>query len=256
MYRIYWTVLITFLISQLCAAQDVCVQTGPCTCTNSKGTIDLSPLASTSSDPKFKDIKEDTGTDMFSYNPCNDFTEGDTGCIGVAACQVQAADPNMYFSLGPQSSAKFITNADSSVQVEYNADTENFLRTAEVKLICDPSTEAQMDVAGEVPPDSGIYLMKLTSKYACPSGTTPTTTTGPGTPGGGLSIGSILLIAALGIVLGYAIFGITIQMFVRKAEGRERIPNYAFWSGVPGYIRDGVLFVVRRGKISKSYDNI
>lgn len=246
MHRTHWIVFTVFIMHEMCAAPDVCNKTGPCSCTNSKGKIDLSPLAS-STGAKFKDVKEETGDDLFSYNPCNDFSEGGDGCIGVAACQIQVAEPNRYYNLGSQASAKFVTNQDNSVQIEYIADT-GFKRTAEVKLVCEESTEFKFDVTGETTP--GRYVMTLTSKYACPTGGP-----GPGT-GGTISVGTILLIVFISLAFVYVILGVVFQSYVRKAEGRERIPNYTFWTSLPGYIKDGAIFVVRRGKNGKSYDNI
>jgi hypothetical protein len=37
----------------------------------------------------------------------------------------------------------------------------------------------------------------------------------------------------------YLTLGIAIQIFVRKASGKERIPNYSFWVSFPGLVKVG-----------------
>lgn len=100
---------------------------------------------------------------MFSYNPCREFSE--ESCLGVAACAIQRSDTTNYMNLGFQTSAKFVTESDGGIQVEYEANTENFQRIATIKLVCDELTE--FDATGATHPASGIYVTTLSSKYAC-----------------------------------------------------------------------------------------
>lgn len=130
--------------------------------------------------------------------------------------------------------------------LEYTANTGGTTRTTRVILTCDENVEADLIVTGESTTEPLLYDMTLKSKYACARAVV----------GSSLSIGSILLIVAVGCTFLYLICGVIFQTVIRKAEGRERFPNYIFWVGFPKYVRDGVLFVVRRGNISKSYDNI
>lgn len=79
----------------------------PCKFTDSvKGTIDLSSLSGKDGNPKFKDVRPPSGgygvylsfifisffssvnyfVVVYSYNPCEAFSEG-SGCTNVAACQ-------------------------------------------------------------------------------------------------------------------------------------------------------------------------
>ncbi|KAH3818849.1 hypothetical protein DPMN_120576 [Dreissena polymorpha] len=39
------------------------------------------------------------------------------------------------------------------------------------------------------------------------------------------------------LLLIYIIGGVSFMKFVRRAEGKELLPNYGFWSNLPGYIK-------------------
>ncbi|KAJ8025223.1 hypothetical protein HOLleu_35369 [Holothuria leucospilota] len=60
----------------------------------------------------------------------------------------------------------------------------------------------------------------------------------------------------------YLVAGVLYMKFIRKAEGKEVIPNYSMWVQVPGLVKDGGKFTYSRigqlcGKKSPStYDNI
>jgi cation-dependent mannose-6-phosphate receptor len=59
----------------------------------------------------------------------------------------------------------------------------------------------------------------------------------------GLSGGSVLLIIffiAFGV---YFVGGIAILYFMRGARGLEAIPNIDFWRGLPGLVKDGLIFL-------------
>ncbi|ESO84554.1 hypothetical protein LOTGIDRAFT_168623 [Lottia gigantea] len=225
---------------------DVCTQINSCSCQNSKGVIDLSPLALSGGDPKFKDQQDSSGNYYYSWNPCNPFTEDPTSCSGVMGCQT---DMTNYFSLGTPDSAKFTTDTSKGLILQYSATTDA-TRTLDVILKCDESKEASLAVAGENPPGSATYEMTLTSKYACPSaGGGPTITVG-------LSTGSYITIIFFAVFVVYFIAGVLFQKFARHASGKEITPNLSFWSALPGLIKDGVLFTVKCGKGKSSYDNI
>ncbi|XP_048247816.1 uncharacterized protein LOC125377817 [Haliotis rufescens] len=243
--------ILLYILQVDCITQ--CKKTTACSCMGDNGMIDLSPLASNGG-ARFKDISATSG-DQFSWNPCKPFTE--KGCKNVAACQIQNANPPAYFSIGTQDSAKFQVNK-GALTLTYSADTflgtgpelaPNFLRSAIITLVCDKSVEGTLKAVGEKPAKSGKYLMTLTSKYACES------TGGTVTVTYSLSVGSILVIAVVVLSVVYAVGGVSIQKFVRKAEGKEIIPNLNFWSSIPGLIKGGVLFTVRCGKVSR-YDQI
>ncbi|KAK6166146.1 hypothetical protein SNE40_022909 [Patella caerulea] len=224
-------------------AADACVKKSACSCENSEGTIDLTPLVGS---PKFKDVQDEAGSYYFSYNPCTKFTE--SGCTNVAGCQT---DMTNFYSIGTQDSATFKVDATNGLYIEYDATTD-VKRTLQVYLKCDQTEEGKLDVKGEFPAGSAIYEMTLTSKYACASGGGgPTVTVSVS-----LSTGSIMVIIFFAVLVVYVIAGISFQRFARKASGKEMAPNYGFWSSMPGLVKDGVLFTVKCGKVGSSYDNI
>lgn len=244
MHLIQTVIAIVLLAKCFTQTIDACTKIGSCSCQNSKGIIDLSPIALNNGDPKFKDVLDDIGVDKYSWNPCFDFSESGE-CEKVAVCQIQTFEAGtvLHNDFGLQNSATFVTDQDNNVQIEYTADV-GLVRTTVIKLTCVQDAEAEFSVSGETTPFSGIVTMELKSKYACPVGSSA------------FSIGSIMLVTLLGIVVLYVMCGVLFQTFVRKAEGVERLPNYTFWSGLMRHIKFGVLFTVNRGKMDKSYENI
>ncbi|ESO83414.1 hypothetical protein LOTGIDRAFT_169278 [Lottia gigantea] len=160
----------------------ICTQINSCSCiTNSNETIDLSPLALSGGDARFKDQQDSSGSYYYSWNPCYPFTEDPTACAGVMGCQT---DMTNYFNLGTPDSAKFITDTSKGLILQYSATTDA-ARTLDVILVCDEDTEASLSVAGENPPGSATYEMTLTSKHCClraPTTPLPTTTTTTSSP--------------------------------------------------------------------------
>jgi len=80
--------------------------------------------------------------------------------------------------------------------------------------------------------------------------------------GGGLSDGSIILIALLVSLILYCVIGMIWNKKKRGATGKELIPNYDFWSGLPGLVKDGGKYFVQRltnckgGGKTGNYDSI
>ncbi|XP_067650656.1 uncharacterized protein [Haliotis asinina] len=228
-----------------------CVKKSSCSCMGDNGMVDLSPLAKNGG-PQFKDISATTG-DQFSWNPCTPFTEND--CKNVAACQIQNINPPAYFNIGTQDSAKFQVK-NGVLTLTYSATTflgseleDGFTRTAIITLVCDKTVEGTLKATGEKPAKSGKYLMTLTSKYACES-------SGSDVPGTyTLSVGSIIVITFVSLLVVYVAVGVSVQKFVRKAEGKEVIPNLGLWASLPGLIKAGFIFTVKCGKGSQ-YDKI
>jgi len=81
--------------------------------------------------------------------------------------------------------------------------------------------------------------MSADSAHACPGGK------GPSGGGGKISVGTILCILLLLGVVVYIVGGIVYNV-VRKTG--KIFPNTDFWLGFPGLIKDGVMFIVNRGK--------
>ncbi|XP_041366427.1 uncharacterized protein LOC121381253 isoform X1 [Gigantopelta aegis] len=230
-----------FLFDRNLATADSCTKTGPCTCRNSKGTIDLSALASTSGSPRFQDLAG-IGQWLYSWNPCVAFTEG--SCSNVAACQTTTGKKK-YYNIGTQDSATFNTDSTGKVTLSYSATQEKFTRTTSIGLICDNTQESALVFNGETPPSSGHFFFTLNSKHACIKPDSK----------GGISTGSILCIVFFSVLFVYMVGGVAFQIFVRKESGEKMVPNYVIWSALPGLIKDGILFTVTCGKTG-NYEKI
>jgi len=225
-----------------------CVKKDVCSCESDQGLIDLRPLDS-SSGPAFSNIPDvDTTSGYhFSYNPCTDYTESQSGtsCTNVAACQVGA--PPTAYPLGTHDSAAFSVDDSGKAQVQYTATgSDGNLRTATVSLVCDPNTEKTMTYNGE---SVLVYSFTLTSKSCCPGSS-------GGGGGGGLSTGSVLCIILTVLVVVYLVGGVLYMTYQKGATGVERIPNIDFWKDLPALVKDGVMFTVHCGKGSSTYSEI
>jgi len=89
-----------------------------------------------------------------------------------------------------------------------------------------------------------IFTVTISSPHACPGG------------GGseGLSGGSVILIILVVVIPIYLVGGMVFNKVRRNATGVELIPNLEFWKVVPGLVKDGFLFIIRRGQ--GSYANV
>ncbi|CAL1534096.1 unnamed protein product [Lymnaea stagnalis] len=240
------TVLFLWTNSVCVLAVEVCTKTGPCSCTYSDKHIDFSSLASTTSEPKWKDTYDQFYNNRFSYNPCKPFTEGT--CVNVAVCQLNNA--GQYFECGSQESANFLLDQTSGLPaVEYSkTDGTGLTRYSRVLLNCITTEGDAIEIQGEG--QTGHYGFKLNSKKCC-------AIAGGVTIEVSISVGSVLVIVFFVLLIVYLIAGIIFQKFVRKAEGKEILPNFSFWSGFPSLVRDGVFFIIRRSPGGKAgYSNI
>ncbi|XP_052092392.1 uncharacterized protein LOC127728833 [Mytilus californianus] len=220
-----------------------CVKENSCKCRLDDGTvIDLSPLALTSGNPKYKDVPDAGAGDVFSYNPCYSFTEN--ACNDVSVCQIRNG---AGFSAGTQDSARFQYDEQNGLALVYSA-TSDVLRTTYTYLQCEPDQEGALNVLGEIVADGNYYLY-LASKYACPTKDTSGSS-------GGLSGGSILLIVVVVLLFVYLIGGFAFQTAVKKAEGKDRIPNFGFWVALPGLIKEGFSLTFNTAKLKAGYNSI
>ncbi|CAH1238264.1 Hypp5552 [Branchiostoma lanceolatum] len=150
------------------ASASTCEQTGPCTCRMSDGAgeIDLSALASSDSVlPAFQNVNS-TGDDyVYSYNPCQPFTQGT--CKDVSACQY-VPKLKTYFPLGTQDSAKFIQEGQD-LTLRYIAGQGSSKRETKVKLVCGAG-ETTFTAEGQDPNVINLYHFTLKSPCACPGG--------------------------------------------------------------------------------------
>ena len=76
---------------------------------------------------------------------------------------------------------------------------------------------------------------------------------GGGRIGGGTVFIIILIVLAFVYLVGFALF----YHFRHQRHGVELIPHREFWTGLPGYARDGATYVFRRatGKGDANYQS-
>ncbi|XP_064648429.1 uncharacterized protein LOC135500728 [Lineus longissimus] len=221
-----------------------CVTDGPCSCTydDGSGTVDISSVGNTDGTPRLKDKLADDGVYLYSYNPCRPFSEGDK-CTNVAVCEVLDNDGTFYYTpAGAQDGAQFGTEG-SDLKVTYKSSPDQFSYITNVILKCDETVTG--DPTWQVPgtqPDFSIKLV-MTHKCNCPG---HCGSEGPHT--GGLSVGSILCIIFFAGIAVYFAFGAVYMFFIKKESGKQVVPNVTFWTGLPGYIKDGGQLVV--GKVT------
>ncbi|KAK3791354.1 hypothetical protein RRG08_012536 [Elysia crispata] len=231
-------------------AQGSCKKINSCSCKLDDGTvIDLSPVAD-SGKAKFLDQWDTNYVSQYSYNPCKEFSEG--SCSGVSVCQYTGSD---YYECGTQSSATFSNDPKNPnvVNIQYQSlGGDGVTRTSQVTLNCVQSGPDSLDVLGENPTTPAFYNFQLNSVHCCPK----KGGSGGSAAAAGISIGSILVIIFFVVLVSYFALGVAFQKFVRKASGREVVPNVNLWVATPGLIKDGALFVVKRGKYSGEYNKI
>ncbi|CAL1531275.1 unnamed protein product [Lymnaea stagnalis] len=107
-------------------------------------------------------------------------------------------------------------------------------RRTSIMITCDPDVElnnAEMIFLEEENTKSDLcfYLFELKHKAVCPNPS----------GGGGLSIGSILVIVFFTVLGVYLFLGFLYQRFVLKSKGLEQIPNYEFWKDFGNLQADG-----------------
>ncbi|XP_018322197.1 uncharacterized protein LOC108734927 [Agrilus planipennis] len=120
-------------------------------------------------------------------------------------------------------------------------------QSAVITLAC---TNLQNSYLLALPPDSSTYNLVLFSPHSCVL-----------LYHRGLSTGSVLLIIFFVCLTVYLVGGVLVLHFLRGARGKEMIPNYEFWSGLPSLVRDGFLFLLNGCNpisvpTAESYDRI
>ncbi|XP_065181574.1 uncharacterized protein LOC135812181 [Sycon ciliatum] len=238
-----------------------------CDLEDKSGSLDFSPLSKKDGTPFFKDYK--SGSWTYSWNPCVPFTEGKCK-TDVAVCQ--SGDYVGGRQTGVQCTVTG-TNPIKGTLAYANGDVLGKTpRTGVINFQCDPTKEHDFTAHGESP--RGHYIMTLNSKYAClhvppppqtnPPQTTPPKTQPPPPPGpttashhrqpehNSISLGTIMDICVLMAVISYAAGGIAFMYFRRGARGKEALPNYQIWTGLPVLVKEGALFIVTKVKALKS----
>ncbi|XP_078703453.1 uncharacterized protein LOC144928647 [Branchiostoma floridae x Branchiostoma belcheri] len=246
-------ILVLYHLNACFGQTTICESIDSCSCTMSDGSgvVNLRPLVSGA--PTYKDYIATQTTDdyLYSWNPCAPFSEVGSGdpesCTNVAACQV-AKDGSISYGLGTQDSASFTVTDDpnmgQTLTLVYQMPQGG--RVSGVILECTQGATT-FSAIGEV--TVGAYSFQLSSPCACPGA-------GPGCAGGGLSGGSVFLIILVVLVAVYVIAGAIFMKFFKGAQGSEVIPNIAFWKSLPGYVKDGVFFILSPCRRSKGYESV
>ncbi|XP_071812370.1 uncharacterized protein [Apostichopus japonicus] len=230
--RLLWfTQYLFFAITTGCNGKGTgeCTTKGTCKCVYDDGShIDLHEIAKKDYFA-FDYMKPDElgSVFMYAYNPC--YPVNDDECKGVAGCQ-KNADNTGRVSIGDANSAKF-SGSDSSIAIEYTSTVSGTLRSLTVYLVCDKTATDPTLTVKELSTKK-TYEYILTSICCCPNGCITVETDG-------LSFGSIICITFACIFVTYLVAGVLFMKYVRKAEGREVIPNYSLWAEVPGLVKDG-----------------
>ncbi|XP_060603085.1 cation-dependent mannose-6-phosphate receptor-like [Ruditapes philippinarum] len=217
-----------------------CKKIDDCSCQTSKGTVDLHKI------PKDQvlTIIDNKGY-TYQFRPCEALsgTCGDASA-GVAVCQ---RDKDISYDVGDLSSVVFSGDPDSSLTANYT--TAGGIKSSIITIKCDRGTTGKFTSGYEGPQNT--YNFELHTQYACfgSSG-------GGGTPSKKISTGSVLLILFFVFLGIYFIGGMLFLKFARGAQGTEMVPNYDFWSSLPGYIKDGITFTCRGCKTESSYSQI
>eukprot|EP01120_Amphizonella_sp_Union-15-10_P007373 TRINITY_DN247_c0_g1_i1.p1 TRINITY_DN247_c0_g1~~TRINITY_DN247_c0_g1_i1.p1 ORF type:complete len:252 (-),score=41.39 TRINITY_DN247_c0_g1_i1:74-829(-) len=159
--------------------------------------------------------------------------------------------PSSSACIGQQLQAPTGLNGRQGVQIEFlNGDviTGVGARTSTLIIKCDPNAKEDRFEADDRQSGGGKFqLFVHTSKKEICGGSSP----GGGGEGG--DIGGIVFLAIFfGAIILYLLVGVIVNKVVRKQEGAEVIPNWEFWRGLPGMVRDGTLFIFRCGKGSYS----
>uniref|UniRef100_A0A2C9LU25 Cation-dependent mannose-6-phosphate receptor n=1 Tax=Biomphalaria glabrata TaxID=6526 RepID=A0A2C9LU25_BIOGL len=230
LFRLGGVVIVNVLLAMcvLTAHALSCDGDGPCRCTYSdgSGTVDISSVGLQNGQPRFKD-EYSYDRSIYSYNPC--FTVSLGSCQDSAICKKVGSD---YVTMGSQAGVTW--SYTGYYPMATYTTSEN--RRTEVLMMCDKSyTEPRIDVVGELNP--GILSINMFTNCACPNVCKRVDPIPD--ENGGLSTGSILLIIFFVTLIVYVVGGAAFNYHRDQKVGKEMLPNYNFWSLVPGLILEG-----------------
>eukprot|EP00117_Sycon_ciliatum_P001531 scpid78582/ scgid7155/ len=182
--------------------------------------LDLTPLKDI---PAFLDP-----TAAYTWSPCGDVLDfpGTACSAGVAACQFE--DSNRY-SIGTTASVSVVMDDSrnpATFNLSYTGGTEK--RQTLIQALCSPVSPGSLSFEGEDP--KLTYNLMLASSTVCKV----TVASSP------ISGGSIVLIVFFASLFLYLSIGVIYMHAAKEAVGMQKIPNYAFWSTLPGYIKAGL----------------
>ncbi|XP_044578440.1 uncharacterized protein LOC123261032 [Cotesia glomerata] len=224
--------IIIFIINY---AKSHCVEQSACTCLrDDKRGYDLRPLADQG---PFHNKKNN-----FTFQPCRnvDLTfknSNDSDCQESSICLLSRS--NRSISLGKAEDSIWSSPLNNKNGMHLVFHHENYM--TKIKLECCHGCVTTLVDQNSTDTE---YNLTLTSESNCLI-----------TMRRGLSTGSILVILLLVFTGIYFASGALALRFLRGAVGLELIPNYEFWSDLPGLVRDGVTFTLS-GCSPVSYERI
>ncbi|BFY98708.1 hypothetical protein BsWGS_01748 [Bradybaena similaris] len=196
-----------------------------CTANTNLGIIDLN-RASKGSSYQFTDTV--TGN-TYNWEPCSDFT-----LYGITAGAMQLEPGKYSIPIGVHRLASCDTTADGFVR--FNMKTDNYWFTY-VTCICGGG---DIFIFESENPNSNVNF-QFTSNACCTNYSPPATSST-------ISPGTMLVIVFFSVLLLYLVLGTVYQVAIRQSQGRDRIPNIALWSSVPGLVKDGFIFTFTCGR--------
>jgi len=231
----------------------VYAQTGGCTYSYNGDDYDLSSLSNSGSDYK---IQMTPASTISLVNVCRPVVSTlCKACCGsdVAGCQQwDPSSQNGQASMGAYSSATFMTlqhgtSGAKGVTLQYVSGLN--ARTYEIDFICDSGAGTGSPIFENENPTKH-YNFQWTTSAACPTNSNSS---------GGIDGGGIFLIILLCVTIVYCAGGVVFNKFYRKQETTiELVPQWGFWSSIPGLTKDGVMFLVNkvRGKSAGTYERM
>ncbi|CAG5129104.1 unnamed protein product [Candidula unifasciata] len=204
-----------------------CTYYSNCTAETNLGVLDLNYARS--NDP-YSSLDTSTNNN-YLWKSCEDFT-----IHGVTAGAIQEPTGSYSVDLGVHSTTTCSVGA--SGYISFTMRSADSTRTSVVKCFCGSSTDFQF--VSESP--TYTFHFNFVSDACCPNYVPSSSSS--------ISPGTLIVIIFLSVAVLYILFGTIFQVAVRKAQGRERIPNVSLWTAFPGLVRDGFIFTFTCGRRS------
>jgi len=226
--------------------------TGACTATLGGENFDLNAIS------KAGQATYTLPSGNFEYlaDPCTDIKGQPSGCTKLAP-MLRIAKDKQCQAIGEVTKPvwNLLVPADpkAGVMVTYaGAPAPDNQLVGTIQFKCEATVAATGTIVNVAATTNQLNfnLTWTATKYGCPgAGPGPVTNTG-------LTGGSWFLIVIFAILLPvYLIAGIAYKALREGARGVEMIPNLEFWKGLPGLVKDGVLYVFTGFK-KRSYTSV